>query len=52
VVFYESGKLVVQGRARRNFIEFVLGREVLKQAPAGLRDDSESRFAADAHRRG
>ena len=35
VVFYESGKLVVQGRGTREFIEFVLEPEVLKQARLG-----------------
>ena len=35
VVFYESGKLVVQGKGTREFIEFVLEPEVLKQARLG-----------------
>ncbi|MGH7941910.1 MAG: ribonuclease HIII, partial [Limisphaerales bacterium] len=35
VVFYESGKLVVQGKGTREFIEFVLEPEVLKQAKLG-----------------
>jgi ribonuclease HIII len=35
VVFYESGKLVVQGRGTQEFIEFVLEPEVLKQARLG-----------------
>jgi ribonuclease HIII len=35
VVFYESGKLVVQGKATQEFIEFVLEPEVLKQAKLG-----------------
>jgi len=35
VVFYESGKLVVQGRGAQDFIEFVLEPEVLKQAKLG-----------------
>lgn len=35
VVFYESGKLVVQGKGTKEFIEFVLEPEVLKQARLG-----------------
>jgi len=35
VVFYESGKLVVQGRGTQEFVEFVLEPEVLKQARLG-----------------
>lgn len=35
VVFYESGKLVVQGQGTQDFIEFVLEPEVLKQARLG-----------------
>jgi ribonuclease HIII len=35
VVFYESGKLVVQGKGTREFIEFVLEPEILKQARLG-----------------
>jgi ribonuclease HIII len=35
VVFYESGKLVVQGRGTQEFVEFVLEPEVLKQAKLG-----------------
>ncbi len=35
VVFYESGKLVVQGKGASEFIEFVLEPEVLKQAKLG-----------------
>ncbi len=35
VVFYDSGKLVVQGRGTQEFIEFVLEPEVLKQAKLG-----------------
>jgi ribonuclease HIII len=35
LVFYESGKLVVQGKGTRDFIEFVLEPEVLKQARLG-----------------
>ena len=35
VVFYESGKLVLQGKGTQEFIEFVLEPEVLKQAKLG-----------------
>ena len=35
VVFYESGKLVVQGKGAQEFVEFVLEPEVLKQARLG-----------------
>ena len=35
VVFYESGKLVVQGKGTQDFIEFVLEPEILKQARLG-----------------
>lgn len=35
VVFYESGKLVVQGKGTREFIEFVLEPEILKEARLG-----------------
>src|SRR5258707_13820453 len=35
VVFYESGKLVVQGKGAREFVEFVLEPEILKQARLG-----------------
>jgi len=35
VVFYESGKLVVQGKGTQDFVEFVLEPEVLKQAKLG-----------------
>lgn len=35
VVFYESGKLVVQGRGTREFIEFVLEPEILKEVKLG-----------------
>jgi ribonuclease HIII len=35
VVFYESGKLVVQGKGTREFIEFVLEPEILKTARLG-----------------
>jgi len=35
IVFYESGKLVVQGKGTREFIEFVLEPEILQQAKLG-----------------
>jgi ribonuclease HIII len=35
VVFYESGKLVVQGKGTQEFIEFVLEPEILKEARLG-----------------
>lgn len=35
VVFYESGKLVVQGKETREFVEFVLEPEILKEARLG-----------------
>lgn len=35
VVFYDSGKLVVQGKGTQDFIEFVLEPEVLKEAKLG-----------------
>ena len=38
VVFYESGKLVVQGKATREFIEFVLEPEILKEAKLGYEE--------------
>lgn len=38
VVFYESGKLVVQGKETQEFIEFVLEPEVLKAARLGYEE--------------
>ena len=35
VVFYESGKLVIQGKGTQEFVEFVLEPEILKQARLG-----------------
>jgi ribonuclease HIII len=35
IVFYESGKLVVQGQGTQEFIEFLLEPEILKQARLG-----------------
>ena len=35
LVFYESGKLVVQGKGTQEFVEFVLEPEILKQARVG-----------------
>lgn len=38
VVFYESGKLVVQGKATRDFVEFELEPEVLCRAEMGYEE--------------
>ena len=38
VVFYESGKLVVQGKGTQEFVEFVLEPEVLQQAKLGYEE--------------
>ncbi len=35
VVFYESGKLVLQGKGTQEFVEFVLEPEILKEARVG-----------------
>lgn len=35
VVFYESGKLVVQGKGAKDFVEFVLEPEILREARLG-----------------
>src|SRR5438105_11474420 len=35
VVFYESGKLVVQGKGSQEFIEFILEPEILKEVKLG-----------------
>jgi ribonuclease HIII len=35
IVFYESGKLVVQGKGTAEFVEFLLEPEILKQARLG-----------------
>ncbi len=35
VIFYESGKLVVQGKGTQEFVEFVLEPEILKEARLG-----------------
>lgn len=35
IVFYESGKLVVQGKGTQEFIEFILEPEILQQARLG-----------------
>ncbi len=35
VVFYESGKLVVQGKGTQEFVEFVLEPEILREARLG-----------------
>ena len=36
MVFYDSGKLVVQGKGTQEFIEFVLEPEILKERRAEL----------------
>ncbi len=38
VVFYESGKLVVQGKGTREFVEFVLEPEILGEAKLGYEE--------------
>src|SRR5262245_34476744 len=38
VVFYESGKLVLQGKGTQEFIEFVLEPEILKEAKLGYEE--------------
>ncbi len=38
VVFYESGKLVVQGKGTQEFVEFVLEPEILKEAKLGYEE--------------
>jgi len=37
-VFYESGKLVLQGKGTQEFIEFVLEPEILKEAKLGYEE--------------
>ncbi len=38
VVFYESGKLVVQGKGAQEFVEFVLEPQILKKAELGYEE--------------
>src|SRR5689334_9240398 len=38
VVFYESGKLVVQGKGTQEFVEFVLEPLILKEAKLGYEE--------------
>src|SRR5215207_5954305 len=38
VVFYESGKLVVQGKGTQEFVEFVLEPEILKEVKLGYEE--------------
>ena len=52
VVFYESGKLVLQGTGTQEFIEFVLEPEILKEVKARLRNDFKSRAARCSFGRG
>lgn len=39
VTFYESGKLVVQGKGTREFVEFVLEPQVLQEARLGYEEE-------------
>jgi ribonuclease HIII len=41
VVFYQSGKLVVQGKGTREFVEFVLEPEILREARLGYEAELE-----------
>jgi ribonuclease HIII len=57
VVFYESGKLVIQGKGTQEFIEFLLEPEVLKEAKLGYEtvlnpDLLLSRFGVDESGKG
>ena len=38
IVFYESGKLVVQGKGTQDFVEFVLEPEILKEVKLGYEE--------------
>jgi ribonuclease HIII len=38
VVFYESGKLVIQGKGAQEFVEFVLEPEILKEVKLGYEE--------------
>ena len=38
IVFYESGKLVVQGKGTQEFVEFVIEPEILKEAKLGYEE--------------
>src|SRR4029077_21205715 len=38
IVFYESGKLVVQGKGTQEFVEFVLEPEILKEVKLGYEE--------------
>ena len=38
VIFYESGKLLVQGKGTREFVEFILEPEILGQAELGYEE--------------
>ncbi len=38
IVFYQSGKLVVQGRDAKDFVEFVLEPEILREARLGYEE--------------
>ncbi len=44
IVFYNSGKLVVQGKGTQEFVEFFLEPEVLKQATLGYEEAADPDF--------
>ena len=52
VVFYQSGKLVVQGKGTRDFVEFVLEPQILQEVKLGYETVLNPGFARPAHRRG
>jgi ribonuclease HIII len=45
VTLYESGKMVVQGKGTREFLEFVLEPEILREAKLGYEEPTPSRPA-------
>ncbi|HIG27197.1 MAG TPA: ribonuclease HIII [Verrucomicrobiales bacterium] len=57
VVSYQSGKLVIQGKSTREFIEFTLEPEILKEATLGYEDvltplDGTARLGIDESGKG
>jgi len=44
IVFYNSGKLVVQGKGTHEFVEFFLEPEILKQATLGYEEELDPDF--------
>ena len=52
VVFYESGKLVVQGKGTQDFVEFVLEPLILQEVKLGYETVLNPGIARPAHRRG